>query len=223
MPGSGRLRGRPPDNRRVQSLYDRYAPRYDRSAGFWERVLHVPDGRRWIGSRAEGDVLEMGAGTGRNFPFYPGTVRLTAIDLSPGMIRVARLRAEELGLTVDVRMGDAARLDFAGDRFDTVVFGLCLCTIPDDRGAIDEARRVLRPGGRLLALEHVASDRTTVRLVQRLIDPLAVRFQADHLTRDPLPLLERAGFRTEEVERNSLGLVERISARKPSPGSSPDA
>jgi SAM-dependent methyltransferase len=69
-----------------------------------------------------------------------------------------------------------------------------LCTIPDDRGAVGEAHRVLRPGGRLVLLEHVRSPALAVRSVQRVLDPLSVRFAADHLVRDPLDYLGNVGF-----------------------------
>jgi ubiquinone/menaquinone biosynthesis C-methylase UbiE len=96
-----------------------------------------------------------------------------------------------------------------------VVITLGLCTIPDDRQAVREAHRVLRPGGRLLLLEHVRSPSLPVRSVQRLIDPLMVRFEADHVLRDPLDYLEAEGFTIERSERSRWGIVERVVARKP--------
>jgi ubiquinone/menaquinone biosynthesis C-methylase UbiE len=98
--------------------------------------------------------------------------------------------------------------------FDTVVCTLGLCTIPDARRALTEARRVLRPGGQLLLLEHVRSPSAGVRAAQRLLDPLWVRFQADHLLREPLEHLQAEGFQVEHLERSKLGIVERIAARR---------
>ena len=74
---------------------------------------------------------------------------------------------------------------------------------------------MLRPGGRLLLIEHVRSPARAVRAVQRVLEPLAVRFEADHLLRDPLDHLEVEGFAVERVERSKLGIVERVAARKP--------
>jgi ubiquinone/menaquinone biosynthesis C-methylase UbiE len=198
----------------VRALQDKEAPRYDRQISFFERLL-FGGGREWVCSRAEGEVLEIAAGTGRNLPHYPDGVRLTTIELSPEMLAIAKERAAEVGREVDQRLGDAQELEFADESFDTVVITLGLCTIPDPRQAISEAQRVLRPGRRLLLLEHVRSPSLPVRTVQRLLDPLAVRFAADHLMREPLEHLDAEGFDVERVERSKWGIVERVAARKP--------
>jgi ubiquinone/menaquinone biosynthesis C-methylase UbiE len=202
------------ETERVRAIQDKEAPRYDRRISFFEKILFA-GGREWVCSRAEGDVLELAAGTGRNLPHYPDGVRLTAIELSPEMMAIARQRAAEVGREVDQRLGDAQALEFQSDSFDTVVITLGLCTIPDPRQAISEAHRVLRPGARLLLLEHVRSPRLLVRTGQRLLDPLAVRFAADHLMREPLEYLGAEGFEVERVERSKWGIVERVMARKP--------
>lgn len=199
---------------RVQRLYDEAAEKYDRFIRVPEKVL-FDDGRRWICLQALGDILEIAVGTGRNLPYYPRDARLTGIDLSPAMLAVARDRARELDREVDLRLGDAQALDFPDGRFDTVVSTLALCTIPDARQAVAEARRVLRPGGQLLLLEHVRSPNRIVQAVQRLLDPLFVRFQADHLLREPLDYAEAEGFAVEQLERSKWGIVERLAARKP--------
>jgi ubiquinone/menaquinone biosynthesis C-methylase UbiE len=117
------------------------------------------------------------------------------------MPALARRRAAELGREVDLEAGDAEALTFPDQRFDTVVVTLVLCSIPDERRALAEANRVLRPGGRLLLLEHVASDQWPVRAIQRLLNPLSVRFAADHLLREPSGAAEAMGFQVEHVER----------------------
>jgi ubiquinone/menaquinone biosynthesis C-methylase UbiE len=203
------------ETERVRRIQDKEAPRYDRQISFFERIL-FGGGREWVCSQAEGDVLELAAGTLRNLPHYPDGVSITAVELSPEMLAIGRQRAEELGRDADLRVGDVQALDFDDQSFDTVVCTLGLCTIPDPRKAVAEAHRVLRPGGKLLLLEHVRSPALPVRTIERLLDPLAVRFAADHLTREPLEHLEAEGFEVQRLERSKWGIVERVAARKPS-------
>lgn len=154
--------GRDNETERVRGVYDRLARRYDGAIRLPERLLFT-GGRAWVCSQAIGDVLEVGAGTGRNLAWYPPGVRLTGIDISPGMLDIARQRRDAAGLDADLRVGDAQRMEFSDHCFDTVLATLSLCSIPDDAAAVTEMARVLRPGGRLLLLEHVASPRPIVR------------------------------------------------------------
>src|SRR5215204_3846521 len=182
------------ETERVRRLMDKGAPRYDRQMNFFDRVLFA-GGREWACSQADGEVLEIAVGSGRNLAFYPEGASLTAIEFSEEMLELARRRAAELGRDVDLRLGDAQELDFPDESFDTVVCTLGLCTIPDPGKAIGEAHRVLRPEGKLILLEHVRSPSLPVRTIERVLDPLSVRFQADHLTREPLDYLEPQGFK----------------------------
>jgi ubiquinone/menaquinone biosynthesis C-methylase UbiE len=198
---------------RIRGLYEKGAPKYDRQMRVFERML-FSGGREWVCSRAHGDVLEIAIGTGRNLGHYPTEVRLTGIEFSPAMIEIARQRAQRLGREIDLRIGDAQALDFPAASFDTVVCALALCTIPDDRAAVSEVKRVLRPAGRFLLLEHVRSPNPAIRLGQRLLEPLTLRFEGDHLLREPLEHLRAEGFEVEQLVRSKLGIVERIAARK---------
>lgn len=202
------------ETERVRRIQDKTAAHFDRQIAFFERIL-FGDGRAWVCSQAQGEVLELAAGTARNLPFYPDDVEITAIELSPEMLDIARTRAADVGRAADLRLGDAQALDFPDESFDTVTCTLGFCTIPDDRRAAAEAFRVLRPGGRLLLLEHVRSPAPLVRGGQRLLEPLTVRFEADHLLREPLDYLPGVGFEIEEVQRSKWGIVERLRARKP--------
>ena len=122
------------ETERIKRIWEKQAPRYDRSAALWEKIL-FEDGRRWVGSRTHGEVLEVAIGTGLNLAFYPDGVRLTGVDLSPAMLEIARQRARELGMKVDLREGDAQDLPFPDGSFDTVVCTLSLCaTCPTTAG-----------------------------------------------------------------------------------------
>lgn len=199
---------------RVRTLYDHGAGRYDRAMNLLDRWLFAGS-RRWVAGQAQGSVLEVAAGSGRNMRYYPATARVTAQDLSTVMLERARARAMAAGHHVNLQAGDAQALAFRDGSFDTVVCTLGLCTIPDERRALQEAWRVLKPGGLLLLLEHVRSSRPVVSAVQRLLDPLACLLASDHLRRDPLPVAAATGFEILCVERLVLDIVERVVARKP--------
>jgi ubiquinone/menaquinone biosynthesis C-methylase UbiE len=198
---------------RQRQVWDRRAPSYDRWMGLMDKLL-FGDGRAWICSRGSGDVLEVGVGTGRNLPFYPDDVRLTGIDLSEQMLAVARRRARELGRVVDLRQGDAQALPFPDASFDTVICALSLCSIPDDRKAVAEMERVLRPGGRLLLLDHVPATSRLGRDLQWLLERVTLPLEGEHLLRRPLEHVAAGGFEIEQRHRSRRGIVERVAARK---------
>ena len=204
------------ETERIRRIWEKQAPRYDRNMALWDRIL-FGDGRRWVCSRARGEVLEVAIGTGRNLVFYPKGVCLTGIDLSPTMLELARDRARELEIEVDLREGDAHDLPFPAESFDTVVCTLSLCNVPDDRRAVAEMKRVLMPGGRLLLLDHVRAASGLGRAVQKALEVVTVRLEGEHLLRRPLEHVQAEGFRIEERERYKRGIVERVSARKAEP------
>ena len=199
---------------RTRRLWDRYAAHYDREMARTERLL-FPGGREWVCGQVSGNVLEVAVGTGRNLPYYGSGVTLTGIDLSPGMLAVARGRARDLGLDADLRVGNAEALEFGDAEFDMVLCTISLCNIPDYQAAIAEMYRVLRPGGRLVLLDHVASDRWWVLFAQRILEQVTRRTNGDYQTRRPLPLVAAAGFMVSHSERSKFGWVERLVAVKP--------
>jgi ubiquinone/menaquinone biosynthesis C-methylase UbiE len=206
---------------RLRRYWDKHARSYDKQMAFWERRL-FGDGRRWVCAQATGEVLEVAIGTGRNLPYYPEGIRLTGIEFSPAMLALARRLADRLGLEVDLRLGDAQALELPDASFDTVVCTLSLCAIPDERRAVAEMARVLRPGGRLLLLDHVAAAPRWVRAIQWLLERVTIPLGEEHLRRRPLHQVRAEGFQIERCERAKLGIVERLAARKP-PAATPPA
>ena len=202
---------------RVRDYFDAHAAHYDRQIGVAERRL-LGEQRRWATSRARGTVLELAVGTGLNLPLYPDAVRhVVGVDLSERMLDLARARLRHEGLVhrVELRVGDVQHLDLPDASVDSVVSTYALCTVPDPAAALGEAARVLTPGGRLLLVEHgLAADRWA-RGLQRALNPVTTRWQADDLLGRPLPLVRAAGLEVVEADRTGLaGIVHRIHARK---------
>lgn len=217
MTSSMPLETRLPDARRARWVryWDKHSRSYDRQMGWLDRVLFA-DTRRWVCGQASGQVLEVAVGTGLNLCHYPDGVQLTGIDLSPAMLRIAHQRAAQLGRTVDLRLGDAQALEFPDACFDTVVCTFSLCAIPDHRRALTQMIRVLRPGGRLLLADHVVSSNPAVRAGQWLAERVTIPIGGEHFRRRPIELVRAAGLPIEGHDRFTLGLVERLAARKPS-------
>ena len=199
---------------RLRRFWDRHAADYDRRMGLAER-RYFRDTRPWLAAQAEGDTLEVAIGTGLNLPHYPPGARLTGVEWSPAMLDVARRRAKDLGVEIDLRVGDAQALDFPDASFDTVLCSFALCAIPDGRAALAEMARVLRPGGVLLLADHVSSSSLPVRAVQVLLDAATVPLQGEHFRRRPLLWAQAMGFVPHRHERFNLGIIERFAARLP--------
>jgi ubiquinone/menaquinone biosynthesis C-methylase UbiE len=199
---------------KVQRRWDEHAAGYDQQFQFLERRFFV-DTRDWVCAQATGDVLEVAVGTGLNLGHYPADVRLTGIDLSPGMLAKARHRADQLGRRVELRTADAEHLPFPDASFDTVVCTYSLCGIPDERQALAEMARVLRPGGRLLLADHIEAKAWAGRLLQRLVELISVPLEGEHYRRRPLRHLAGLGLVVQRRDRFALGIIERLAATKP--------
>lgn len=199
---------------RWRRYWDNKADGYDREMRFFERIL-FRDSRSWACGQAFGQVIEVAIGTGLNLSAYPNDVAVTGIDLSEAMLDVARTRTAQLGMTATLLQGDAHALPFDEGSFDTAVCTFGLCAIPDSAAAISEMHRVLRPGGRLILVDHVEGSSRVTRVVQRLLETVTIPLGGEHFLRRPLTQVRATGFDVERVERFGLGLVERLVAHKP--------
>jgi len=181
----------------VQRLY---AAGYD---WLFDRVdpLGGADHRRRLVEQAAGEVLEIGAGTGRNLPRYRTATRVVALEPAPGMRARAQQAARAARVAVEVVDGRAEDLPFPDTTFDTVVASLVLCTVPDPAGTLAEARRVLRPGGALRFYQHVrADDPQLARWQDRLERPWGWVAGGCHPNRDVVAAITAAGFRVLELD-----------------------
>jgi SAM-dependent methyltransferase len=160
-------------------------------------------------------VLEIGAGTGVGFAFYPAGVTVSAVEPSVAMAARARQRAACAAATIEVVEARAEELPFGDGSFDCAIATLAWCSVTDPLAAFAEVRRVLRPRGRLLVLEHVHSRWQPARRLQSLAAPTWRRVaQGCRLDQDTVGLLSGAGFAVERRRDHLLGWVVELQARK---------
>ena len=184
----------PEATRRLVRRWNRQARLYDRLTAPMERMLGLVRGRAWVFERiAKGRVLEVGAGTGKNLPYYPERAFVVASDLSPGMLARAVGKARDRSRAVRFVVTDAEDLAFRDGAFDTVLATCVFCTVPDPVRGLREARRVLKDGGEVILLEHMRPQGFLGRLFD-LLDPMASRLMGPHINRRTLDNIRRAGL-----------------------------
>ena len=173
--------------------------------------------RRWrkeAFSGLSGKVLEVGVGIGRNLKYYPAGCSVTGIDNSEGMLEIALKKAEGLQ-NITLFLMDAEHLEFPDRSFDYVVTTFVLCTIPDPLKALTEMRRVLKPSGEMINLEHVRSSNPLIALFEDLINPVLFFLLGDHTTRHTLKNIEEADFTILEAKKLAFKDVFRKIRAKP--------
>lgn len=150
----------------------------------------------------EGEVVEIGFGSGLNVPFYPDDVaRVAAIEPADAGWKLAKTRLADATVPVERSGLDGQSLPFPDDTFDSALSTWTLCTIPDVAAALREVRRVLKPGGAFHFVEHGLAPDEPVRKWQHRMEPLQKRvFGGCHLTREPAELLTQAGFTIAELD-----------------------
>jgi ubiquinone/menaquinone biosynthesis C-methylase UbiE len=195
----------------LRRKYQGFARWYD-LAEVLPEALGIRRLRRQLLSRAHGRVLEVAAGTGRNFRWYPAGVSVVAVDLSIHMLSRAREKAKKLGRNYLFVVMDAEQLAFRGETFDNVVSTLSTCTFPNPVPALREMARVCRADGRILLLEHGRSDRPWAARYQDRHAENHVRQLGCQWNREPQDLVRQAGLRVDKAARSFLGVFHTIEA-----------
>ena len=163
------------EKRQVKRAYKLYAPAYD---FVFDWIFHP--GReaaiRLLDIKPGDNVLEVGIGTGLNLPLYPANCRLTGIDLSEEMLEKAQDKVVELGLgNVTLKTMDATVMDFGQGEFDSAVATYTISAVPDPVGVLREMKRVVKPGGNIVILNHFRSERPAVGRLEDLVAPVCTR------------------------------------------------
>jgi ubiquinone/menaquinone biosynthesis C-methylase UbiE len=185
---------------RLKKKYDLLGPFYDIIAWPTEKLV-LSRGRASLFKKVPaGQLLELGVGTGKNFRYYPHFVQATAVDISEGMINRASKKARLLETPVRLELSDAQNLPFPDHSFDSVVGTLVFCTVPDPVLALKESKRVLKPSGKLILLEHGRPKGDKLSGLFHFLSHFTVIFWGDHLNRDMVKMVKEAGFVVHEVE-----------------------
>ena len=171
----------------------------DRRAGPFKRRLF---------SKVSGETLLVAAGTGNDFKFFPPSLHIVAIDISPKMLERAALKTGAYAGRIDLKQMDVCALDFPDATFDTVATICTFCSVPRPIAGLRELHRVLKPGGQILMFEHVRSAIGPLGIIQDLMTPLTRRLGPD-LNRDTVGNVQKAGFRLRRVE-NAYPDIERM-------------
>jgi len=198
----------------LQNAYDEIAAQYEKRTWFDQHVLGVARQRKQLMSRAYGQILDVACGTGMNFPMFPATSEITGIDLSSQMLEIAKQKAAELHLQAESKVMDAQNLEFADGSFDTVTSALSTCTFPDPIQALREMKRVCRPDGLILLLEHGHSSLSWLASYQdRHVLQHYQQSAGCRWNQDPLDLMQAAGLKVLNSKRFGLGMFHTIVAR----------
>ncbi|HYH03769.1 MAG TPA: methyltransferase domain-containing protein [Bacillota bacterium] len=193
-------------NFKIQKRYDRIAKYYDFFEGLMEKGA-MEQWRKIVWEQAQGQVLEVGVGTGRNIPYYPEHCQVTAIDFSTKMLEKAKEKTTMFHKRVDLQQMDVQSLQFPDHTFDTVISTCVFCSVPDPVKGLQEIQRVCKLQGQIIMLEHVRSQKPLLGWLMDLLNPLAVRMIGDNINRDTIKNLRNAGIKVVHEQNLASDIV----------------
>jgi ubiquinone/menaquinone biosynthesis C-methylase UbiE len=204
-----------PATEKTRRTYDRASRFYDIEEGLMDRLAAGKwRAALWNMVPPDAKVLEIGVGTGRNFKYYRPDLAITGIDISPKMLAKAERKAAKDDVRVDLRLMDAQALEFPDQSFDVAISTFVFCSVPDPVLGLEEARRVIRPGGRLLLLEHVLPRWQPARWLMQRANSIARTISGANINRATVANVESGGWAVEEVQHLWADIVKIIVARR---------
>jgi ubiquinone/menaquinone biosynthesis C-methylase UbiE len=186
--------------------------RYQRISPFYDLMERLPERRYapWrerLWSMVEGPrVLEVGVGTGKNLDYYSRDLDVIAIDLTSGMLNRAKQQADRRNIKAALQLMDVQAMAFPDIFFDTVIATCVFCSVPDPLLGLNEVLRVTKPGGRVLLLEHVRSEKRLLGALMDLLNPIVAQLMGPNINRRTVENVQRAGLYVERIE--NLGMVD---------------
>jgi len=201
----------------TRNRYQRISAFYDLMEVLPERRYHPWRERLW--SLVEGPhVLEVGVGTGKNMPYYPEGLRITGIDLTPGMLARIQERAAKMELDVSLNLGDMQALEFPDATFDSAVATFVFCSVPDPVLGLHELQRAVKPGGQIVLMDHVRSEQPLLGVLMDIFNPAAVRMTGANINRRTVENVSTSRLSIEHVEDLGVGDIFKliIARREPS-------
>ncbi|MGY5849641.1 class I SAM-dependent methyltransferase [Salegentibacter sp. F14] len=186
------------DSDQIKHRYNRVASYYD----WLEKPMEKGKFSKWrreLVKQAYGKTLEIGVGTGKNISHYPKDIELFAIDFSPNMLSKAKSRKGSGPIDIHFLEMDVQNMDFNDNTFDTVVTSCVFCSVPDPIKGLQEIRRVLKPGGQLLMLEHVRSENKVLGRFMDWLNFIPLNIWGANINRETENNIKEAGFSNIEV------------------------
>lgn len=189
--------------------------RYNRTARFYDWMdKMIPDAvRQRAISQATGKVLEVGVGTGKNLPYYQESCEVIGIDFSSGMLDKAREKSHLAKVPVTLVEMDAQHMTFQDDTFDTVVATCVFCSVPDPVQGLIEVRRVCKPNGKIVLLEHVRSENLLLGWLMDILNPVSLHIVGSNINRRTVENVRAAGIDIQHVEDYTSKIIKLIVAR----------
>src|SRR5690625_925499 len=186
--------------------------RYDRISSLFNVMDQMirASWRKDLLDNLQGNILEVGVGTGANLTYYPSKTHVTGIDFSTQMLAKAYDKIDKTKASVVLMEMDAQQMDFPDNTFDVVVSTCVFCSVPDPVKGFQEVRRVVKPEGKIVMLEHMRSNNIVVGKMLDLINPLTVRIVGANVNRKTIENIEKAGLKIEQQDYLMTSIMRKL-------------
>ena len=192
---------------------DKVKNRYNRISNVYNMMDHMirPAWRNEMLRNLEGNILEVGVGTGANFDYYPINTHVTGIDFSTKMLNKAKEKIPSSKAHITLKEMDIEQMDFSDNTFDFVISSCVFCSVPNPVAGFEEIRRVVKPGGKIIMLEHMRSENPLIGSVLDIINPFTVRLSGANVNRKTVSNIEKAGLKIENEEYLLTSIMRKLT------------